>query len=169
MAKNNEQKIKDDLNDLLGRNEAFEYVLYGKLAPKTKRIIIIFGVWLLLVCLLLFNVLTIDIYLLPVVLVLFILSGLAFYNTVYLAKFGKHVYIHEFDRLKLKNQKEKLIIKNIDVVEDRTSDFHLTILAKFNNQEHFIIFKRNSENKGYPNQATNMKQLILNIKKKHKK
>lgn len=169
MVKNREQKIKNDLNDLLTGNEEFEYVLYGKLAPQTKRIFILFGIWVIVAFFVIANILSFGWYLLGVILLLFIMTYLFFYDTVYLAKFGKNVYIHVFSIFHLKNIKDKILLKNINVVEERSSEFHLTIQLMLNGNQQFVIFRRKSDEKGYPNQTTNMKKLKLDINKKHKK
>lgn len=167
--KNKELKIKNDLQDLLTNNEELEYVLYGKLAPQTKRILIIFCVWIIFMLTLLFKIIPIDYYLIVLITVLFIISYVLFYQSVYLGKFGKHLYIHEFGVFNLNSKKDKVLVRNAEVIEDRTSDFHLTIKLILNHQEQFIIFRNNSVNKGYPNQTTNIKKLIADINKKHKK
>lgn len=169
MVKNKEQKIKDDLKDLLTGNEEFEYVLYGKLAPQTKRILILFGIWLVVAFFVIVNILPFGWYLLGVILLLFIITYLFFYDTVYLAKFGKNVYIHVFSTFRLKNKQDKILLKNLTVVEDRSSEFHLTIQLRLEGIHQFVIFRRKSDEKGYPNQTTNMKKLKLDINKKHKK
>lgn len=169
MEKNKEQIIRNDLNDLLDNNETLEYVMYGQLAPQMKRIVLIFALWLILIMLVLFTILPIGIYLIPVILILSLVSYLFFYETVYLGKFGKHIYIHTFDKWKIKSKKEKILLRNAFVVKDRTSDFHLTILVNIDGNNQYLIFKRNSDYKGYPNQSTNIKKLILDIEKKHKK
>lgn len=168
MTKNNEQKIRNDLKDLL-ENDELEYVLYGQLAPQTKRIIIIFALWCIPVVLILFNILPIGLYLLGLAFLLLIISYLFFYQLVYLGKFGKYFYIYEFDRLHISSHKDKVLIKSTEIVDDRTSELHLTLQLIFNEQVQFIIFKRDSTNKGYPNQSTNIKKLKLDINKKHKK
>lgn len=169
MEKNKEQIIRNDLNDLLDNNETLEYVMYGQLAPQMKRIMLIFALWLILIMLVLFTILPIGIYLIPVILILSLVSYLFFYETVYLGKFGKHIYIHTFDKWKIKSKKEKILLRNAFVVKDRTSDFHLTIFVNIDGNNQYLIFKRNSDYKGYPNQSTNIKKLILDIEKKHKK
>lgn len=169
MEKNKEQIIRNDLNDLLDNNETLEYVMYGQLAPQMKRIMLIFALWLILIMLVLFTILPIGIYLIPIILILSLVSYLFFYETVYLGKFGKHIYIHTFDKWKIKSKKEKILLRNAFVVKDRTSDFHLTILVNIDGNNQYLIFKRNSDYKGYPNQSTNIKKLILDIEKKHKK
>lgn len=167
--KNKEQVIKEDLKALLTGNEEFEYVLYGKLAPQTKRIFILFGIWIVVAFLVIVKLLPFGWYLLGVVLLLFLITYMFFYDTVYLAKFGKNVYIHVFSIFHLKNIKDKILLKNLSVVEDRSSEFHLTIQLMLEGNNQFIIFRRKSDEKGYPNQTTNMKKLKLDINKKHKK
>lgn len=169
MAKNKEQVIKEDLQDLVVNNETLEYVLYGKLAPQTKRILIIFCMWIVFAILLLFKILPIDFYLIGVIIVLLIISYLLFYKTVYLGKFGKHIYIHEFSAFNIGSKKDEILLKNVEVVKDRTSDFHLTIKLVLDTHVQFVIFRRSSDSKGYPNQTTNMKKLMIDINKKHKK
>lgn len=167
--KNKEQVIEDDLKALLTGNEEFDYVLYGKLAPQTKRILILFGIWIAVAFLVMVKLLPFGWYLLGVILLLFLITYMFFYDTVYLAKFGKNVYIHVFSVFHLKNMKDKILLKNLNVVEDRSSEFHLTIQLMLEGNNQFIIFRRKSDEKGYPNQTTNMKKLKLDINKKHKK
>lgn len=167
--KNKEQVIEDDLKALLTGNEEFDYVLYGKLAPQTKRILILFGIWIAVAFLVMVKLLPFGWYLLGVILLLFLITYMFFYDTVYLAKFGKNVYIHVFSVFHLKNLKDKILLKNLNVVEDRSSEFHLTIQLMLEGNNQFIIFRRKSDEKGYPNQTTNMKKLKLDINKKHKK
>lgn len=167
--KNKEQVIEDDLKALLTGNEEFDYVLYGKLAPQTKRILILFGIWIAVAFLVMVKLLPFGWYLLGVILLLFLITYMFFYDTVYLAKFGKNVYIHVFSVFHLKNIKDKILLKNLNVVEDRSSEFHLTIQLMLEGNNQFIIFRRKSDEKGYPNQTTNMKKLKLDINKKHKK
>lgn len=167
--KNKEQVIEDDLKALLTGNEEFDYVLYGKLAPQTKRILILFGIWIAVAFLVMVKLLPFGWYLLGVILLLFLITYIFFYDTVYLAKFGKNVYIHVFSVFHLKNLKDKILLKNLNVVEDRSSEFHLTIQLMLEGNNQFIIFRRKSDEKGYPNQTTNMKKLKLDINKKHKK
>lgn len=167
--KNKEQVIEDDLKALLTGNEEFDYVLYGKLAPQTKSILILFGIWIAVAFLVMVKLLPFGWYLLGVILLLFLITYMFFYDTVYLAKFGKNVYIHVFSVFHLKNLKDKILLKNLNVVEDRSSEFHLTIQLMLEGNNQFIIFRRKSDEKGYPNQTTNMKKLKLDINKKHKK
>lgn len=167
--KNKEQVIEDDLKALLTGNEEFDYVLYGKLAPQTKRILILFGIWIAVAFLVMVKLLPFGWYLLGVILLLFLITYMFFYDTVYLAKFGKNVYIHVFSVFHLKDIKDKILLKNLNVVEDRSSEFHLTIQLMLEGNNQFIIFRRKSDEKGYPNQTTNMKKLKLDINKKHKK
>lgn len=167
--KNKEQVIEDDLKALLTGNEEFDYVLYGKLAPQTKRILILFGIWIAVAFLVMVKLLPFGWYLLGVILLLFLITYIFFYDTVYLAKFGKNVYIHVFSVFHLKDIKDKILLKNLNVVEDRSSEFHLTIQLMLEGNNQFIIFRRKSDEKGYPNQTTNMKKLKLDINKKHKK
>lgn len=167
--KNKEQVIEDDLKALLTGNEEFDYVLYGKLAPQTKRILILFGIWIAVAFLVMVKLLPFGWYLLGIILLLFLITYMFFYDTVYLAKFGKNVYIHVFSVFHLKDIKDKILLKNLNVVEDRSSEFHLTIQLMLEGNNQFIIFRRKSDEKGYPNQTTNMKKLKLDINKKHKK
>lgn len=167
--KNKEQVIKDDLKGLLTGNEEFEYVLYGKLAPQTKRILTLFGIWIVVAFFIIVRLLPFGWYLLGIVFLLFLITYLFFYDTVYLAKFGKNVYIHIFSVFHLKNKQDKILLRNLNVVEERSSDFHLTIQLMIEGKQQFVIFRRKSDEKGFPNQTTNMKKLKLDINKKHKK
>lgn len=167
--KNKEQVIKDDLKDLLTGDEEFEYVLYGKLAPQTKRILTLFGIWIVVAFFIIVRLLPFGWYLLGIVFLLFLITYLFFYDTVYLAKFGKNVYIHIFSVFHLKNKQDKILLRNLNVVEERSSDFHLTIQLMIEGKQQFVIFRRKSDEKGFPNQTTNMKKLKFDINKKHKK
>ncbi len=168
MAKNLEQVIIDDLKDMLKENETFEYVLLGKQAPNTKRLGFIFGGWTLLLLLFLLDFLSFSWLSILLVGIGVIATVSMFYETVYIGKLGKKLYMHRFDGLKIRNQKETTLLRDVSIVYDRTSDFHLTIAVNFNQIGEFVILRRSYESKGLLRQSTNMRQLMVDIAKKQK-
>ena len=76
--------------------------------------------------------------------------------------------MHRFDGLKIRNQKEMTLLKDISIVPDRSSDFHLTIAVNFNGVGEYVIMRRSYESKGLLRQSTNMRQLVVDVTKKKK-
>ena len=169
MAKDLEITIKEDLNEMLNENEEMEYILYGKVSPSTKRLGIIFFSWTFMLMLFLLNVLSFTWVSILIVGIGIILTQSFFFETIYVGKFGKRLYMHRFDGLKIRNKKDSTLLKDVLICYDRTSDFHLTISVSFEDKGEFVIFRRSSEKKGLIRQSTNMKQLMVDINKKHKK
>ncbi|NBK97821.1 MAG: hypothetical protein EOM50_07345 [Erysipelotrichia bacterium] len=169
MTNNNEQKISDDLMYMNEQKIPFEYVLYGNLAPQTKRIVILASMWIVFGLVFILQVLPFAFPTFLLGLLLLLITYLFFYDKVYVAKLGKYLYIHSFDKLKFTHKRKKVMLKSVVFIQQRSSDFHLTLQTPLAQKQYFIIFKRSYEKKGYPNQATNMKKIVLDINKKHKK
>lgn len=169
MAKNLEQVIVDDLKDMLNEGETFEYVLLGKVAPDTKRLGFLFGGWTFLFLLFYMEFIAFNWGALLIILIALVLTVNFFYETVYLAKHGKRLYMHRFDPFKFHSQKDSTLFRDISIVPDRCSDFHTTIAVNFEGVGKFVILRRSYESKGVWKQSTNMLKLTADITKKNKR
>lgn len=166
LMKDLESIIREDLKELCSM--PFEYVLYGKVAPDVIRIGIMLVAAIVYVVLVLLQILPFSWYLIPLTIVLLLLAYHFFYDKAYLAKFGKHLYVHRFRPFQ-KGIKEKVLLRNVEIDAMRSGEFHMSIALPLEGDTQYILLEPKFEKKGIAQQASNMKRLEADILKKKKK
>lgn len=169
MAKNTEEKMIEKLTPLLNKGEELEYVLYGEIAPSTKKIAFT-AVIIIIAVLGVFNFLNIHWAWQTVVMLVVILIAIElFYKDVYIGKFGKRLFLCELNALGKEQMKEEVPIKCVDYIDNRSDDTHITIQLNFDGQKDFIVIRQKPRKKGLIRQSVNITLLEEDIFKKQRK
>lgn len=169
MAKDIENKMNEKLNPLLNKGEELEYVIYGEIAPTTKKIIFS-AVVIIIAVISIFSLLDVHWAWQTVVMLVIILIAIElFYKDVYIGKFGKRLFLCQINAFGKEELKQEIPLKHIRYMDDRSDDTHITIQLDFDGQKDFIIIRKKPRKKGLIRQSINMDRLEEDIFKKQKK
>lgn len=169
MAKDIEKKMVDKLTPLLNKNEELEYVIYGEIAPTTKKIAIS-ALLIIIAVIAIFSLLDVHWAWQSIVMLVIILIAIElFYKDVYIGKFGKRLFLCQLNAFGKEELKQEVPLKHIHYIDDRSDDTHITIQLDFDGQKDFIIIRKKPRKKGLLRQSVNMELLEEDIFKKQKR